>query len=130
MAIGTAIAIGAAIKAGVSLGEMGSSFIYKYTQNEYQKKVSELEELHTELKGHLETLLDLRRQMASFWRDEHAQKTGAVLDINIQKVRNNMQTVDDLIRIYKEAVNSIGGSNNVMDEVLGAAGSILDSVAE
>lgn len=117
-----------AVVTGVVGGTAVNNFIFKYTQNEYQKKVTELEDLHTELKGHLETLIDLRREMADFWRDEHAQKTGAVLDVNIQKVRNNMQTVADLIRIYKEAVSSIGGSNDIMNEVLGAAGGILDSI--
>lgn len=124
------MAIGTAILTGATLGGVVNTFIFKHTQNEYQQKINELEGLRVELNGHLETLLELRQQMASFWRDDSARKTGAVLDLNIQKVRNNMATVQDLLRIYNEAVSSIGGANNIMDETLGAANTILDSILE
>lgn len=121
------MAIGAIIAAGAALGVAGQGLIFNYTKNEYEVKVSELEELIARLNQHLERLQELRSQIPQFWDDGNARETGVVLDKTIKKVLDAMTTSENLSRTYKTVIESLGGSKETLAELIGDATGILDS---
>ena len=118
--------IGAALIAGNAL----KNFLFNYTKNEYEQKIGELDGLITKLNTHLDNLTSLRNQVPGFWEDEKAQATVRTLDVNIQKVRRNMETAKALSDTFKKTVSELDGSQNVLGGLIEDAQGILNSIGE
>lgn len=121
MAIGTAIAIGA------TLGLAGQGFLFNYTKDQYEVKVSELEGLLARLKEHLSRLQELRSQLPQFWEDDTAQKTGEALDKTIKQVIDAMNLSENLLSTYKTVIESLGGSKETLSELITDALGVLSA---
>ena len=118
--------IGAAI-IGAGIGKAASGAVFNYTKNLYETRISELERLIARLKEHLSQLEAYRDEMPQFWNDDNARKTGEALDATILSVKNAMATAESLNRTLKGVVDSLGGSNSVLQNAIQDALNLLNA---
>ena len=118
------------ISAAITAGSALKNFLFNYTKNEYEQKIAELDGLITRLNNHLDNLTSLRNQIPGFWEDEKAQATIRTLDVNILKVRRNMETAQALSETFKKTVNELDGSQNVLGNLIQDAQGVLDSLGD
>lgn len=87
------------------------ALIVKYSQAQYQAKITELEGYYNQLSQHLATMQDLKNQMYTFWEDENAQKAGQVLAEEIRHVTTTMDRTHETIAFYKSSIEKLDGVN-------------------
>lgn len=97
----------------------------KYTQAQYQAKITELEGYYAQLEQHLTRMQELKSQMFNFWDDPNAQTTGQILAVQIRNVQNAMDRTSDTLSFYKSAIEKLDGVNISVGDLLGDALSIL-----
>ena len=103
-------------------------FILKYSQAQYQAKISELESYYAQLEQHLQTMENLKSNMFSFWDDKNAQTDGQILAMEIRNVRSAMDRTNDMLTFYKSAVEKLGGTDSAVDDLLQGALNLLSGM--
>ena len=106
------------------------AFILKYSKAQYQAKISELEGYYAQLEQHLARMEELKSQMFNFWDDPNAQTAGQVLAAEIRSVRSAMDRTSDMLNLYKSSVESMGGTDSAVKDLLSDALSVLGSMGE
>ena len=104
------------------------AFIVKYTQAQYNAKITELEGYQSQLEQHLNRMEGLRDNMYTFWDDPNARTAGQMLGIQIRQVRNAMDRTTDLLTFYKTAVEKLDGSNLSASSMISEAISVLEGL--
>lgn len=101
------------------------SIMVKYSQAQYQAKITELEGYIAQLQQHLDTMKELREKMFQFWDDDNARLTGDVLNIQIKSVQSAMDRATDMLIFYKSTVEKMSGANLSISGMLADALGIL-----
>ncbi len=104
------------------------SYTVKYTQAQYNAKLTELEGYHSQLASHLQTMESLKSSMYQFWNDDNARKTGEALAAEIRQVKNAMTRTSDLITFYKSSVERMNAANSSAGSVVGEALDVLKKI--
>lgn len=120
------MSIKGAINVGGSLGKLGTGFVFNYTKDVYENKISELETSIARLNEHLDTLRDLKSQIPQFWEDDNARETAQALDKTIRKVEQQMSTAESLMQTLRTAVNSLDSSKEELHKSIEDALGLLN----
>ena len=112
------MAIGAAVAVGLALGATGSGFLFRYTKNEYEQRITELESYITELDGHLVDMRSLREQIVQFWDDDNAREVSRELDRTIDETVREMSASKSYLQTLRTVVSELDGSKGVITETI------------
>ncbi len=99
--------------------------IIKYTKQQYQAKVTELEGFYNQLVTHEGRMTELKSEMFQFWDDPNAQKTAQILTSQLQHVHNAMDQIAATISFYKSAIDKLSATGTIVDSILEKALGIL-----
>lgn len=97
----------------------GAAIVLKYSKQEYQNKITELEGYYAQLENHLARLEALKTQMFEFWDDEKARRAGIALQEIILKVRNQLNYTNMTLSTFNNCVGD-------MDQTMTLVGSDLE----
>ena len=117
-------AAGPAIEAGL----FANGVMFKYEKSLYLEKIQELEAHNAKLNQHLENLIALKAQMPGFWSDEKGEKAARALDKAIERVQSASKRIEDLNKIYQEAVNEFENLDKDANALLDVAIEALDGL--
>lgn len=100
----------------------------KYSQAQYQAKLTELEGYHQMLAEHLSKMQELKSKMSDFWDDENGRKAALALHNEIQSVQTTMDRTKQTITFYQSTIDKLDGSNLDVGNILGDAITILGTL--
>ncbi|MBE6942012.1 MAG: hypothetical protein E7455_07020 [Ruminococcaceae bacterium] len=115
--------------AGAVVGGMViKDYVFNYTKDEYESKISELTNLVARLNNHLTELENLKSEIPSFWDDDKAKKAFDAITLTIQRTKDNMQIAQRTLDQYKQIVADLDNSQGTLGDLLEGAVGLLQSI--
>lgn len=115
-----------AVGLGLGLGAKASGFLFNYTKNEYEEKISELQGYITELEGHLSDMERLRGRISQFWADDNSLSVYRELERTIEETRKQMKTAKETMDTLKIVVDELDKSKGEMTDTLEKLKALID----
>lgn len=115
-----------AVGMGLALGAKASGFLFNYTKNEYEEKISELQGYVTELEGHLSDMESLKGRISNFWADDNALSVHRELERTIDETRKQMKTAKETMDTLKIVVDELDKSKGEITDTLEKLKALID----
>lgn len=109
--------VGAAV-VGIGLGRAATQFVFSYSKQEYEERVSKLQVEISKLESHEARLEELRNQIPGFWEDEQATKAYKLISEELSEVRRYTEWAKDTLQIMQETVQELDGKQNRLGNLL------------
>lgn len=110
----------------VGAGGKITEYVIKHNKNEYEEKITMLENLANELDRKLEELEVLRSRIDEFWKDEKATLYADVLSRQIKNVREARETVYGSKLMYQQLTGDLGQTEEQVKTIIDLANAALD----
>lgn len=107
-----------AVMGAAALGTAASAYVFKYTKNEYESKITELEGQLAALEEHYNTMLQMRDQVPTFWKDDNGEEVYRDLVKTIDETYTQMESVKSYMRTLRNVVSKLDSSNEVVRDTL------------
>lgn len=113
---------------GGGLGLAAQGFIFNYTKDVYEAKVTELTNLIARLQNHWDELENLKDEIPSFWDDDNAKKANDAIFLTMERTKDAMDVAQRLLDNFKETISNLDNSQTTLGEFIGDALGILSGI--
>ena len=102
--------------------------IIKYTSTVYEQKISTLESYVSQLKTHLDNLIEYKNQLNEVWNDSSSTEYLKVITDYIIACKNALERVNGLRQIYQDVSDDMNKKKALIDTNIEEALNIAKSL--
>lgn len=105
-----------------------AEFVLKYQRQVYVDKYNAVNRILGRLENNLEELQGLKSQMFNFWNDDAARQAGALLQDQIQLVKNQINLTKGWLKTYEKVTDELDRGSEFINEAASEAKNALEAV--